>query len=504
MNSTAAIAIASEREVFGHPRGLLTLFFTEMWERLSYYGMRALLVLFMTDQMMNGGMALDDRTATAIYGIYTAAVYLVALPGGWIADRLLGAQRAIFIGGIIIMSGHFVLAVPSVYAFFLGLLLVVLGTGLLKPNVSAIVGELYTPGDPRRDGGFTIFYMGINLGAFLGPLVCGTLGQSPNFGWHYGFAAAGVGMLFGVVQFWMTKQSLGDAGLEPSSTGDAERDAVGRRRGWLGVSVGLLIVVSVGLLAMSGALDLNPLAISRQTTYLIAAMAVLYFSYLLFFAKLESIERKRVLVLIVLFLGASMFWSGFEQAGSSLNIFADRHTVLQWGPFTLLSTWFQSLNSAFIIIFAPVFAWMWVWLAKRNLNPSTPAKFGLGLVLLAIGFFMMVGASMIVASGEQALPTWLLFTYLFHTLGELALSPVGLSATTKLSPKRFVGQMMGIWFLATALGNLIAGQIAGDFNPNDLQAFPGQYWQIVLTTGGTGLILLVFTKPIKKLMGGID
>jgi POT family proton-dependent oligopeptide transporter len=279
---------------------------------------------------------------------------------------------------------------------------------------------------------------------------------------------------------------------------------VGRRRGWLGVSVGLLIVVSVGLLAMSGALDLNPLAISRQTTYLIAAMAVLYFSYLLFFAKLESIERKRVLVLIVLFLGASMFWSGFEQAGSSLNIFADRHTVLQWGPFTLLSTWFQSLNSAFIIIFAPVFAWMWVWLAKRNLNPSTPAKFGLGLVLLAIGFFMMVGASMIVASGEQALPTWLLFTYLFHTLGELALSPVGLSATTKLSPKRFVGQMMGIWFLATALGNLIAGQIAGDFNPNDLQAFPGQYWQIVLTTGGTGLILLVFTKPIKKLMGGID
>jgi POT family proton-dependent oligopeptide transporter len=504
MNSTAAIAIASEREVFGHPRGLLTLFFTEMWERLSYYGMRALLVLFMTDQMMSGGMALDDRTATAIYGIYTAAVYLVALPGGWIADRLLGAQRAIFIGGIIIMSGHFVLAVPSVYAFFLGLLLVVLGTGLLKPNVSAIVGELYTPGDPRRDGGFTIFYMGINLGAFLGPLVCGTLGQSPNFGWHYGFAAAGVGMLFGVVQFWMTKQSLGDAGLEPSSTGDAERDAVGRRRGWLGVSVGLLIVVSVGLLAMSGALDLNPLAISRQTTYLIAAMAVLYFSYLLFFAKLESIERKRVLVLIVLFLGASMFWSGFEQAGSSLNIFADRHTVLQWGPFTLLSTWFQSLNSAFIIIFAPVFAWMWVWLAKRNLNPSTPAKFGLGLVLLAIGFFMMVGASMIVASGEQALPTWLLFTYLFHTLGELALSPVGLSATTKLSPKRFVGQMMGIWFLATALGNLIAGQIAGDFNPNDLQAFPGQYWQIVLTTGGTGLILLVFTKPIKKLMGGID
>ena len=504
MNSTVATAVAAEHEVLGHPRGLITLFFAEMWERLSYYGMRALLVLFMTDQILRGGMALDDRTATAIYGIYTAAVYLVALPGGWIADRLLGAQRAVFFGGIIIMSGHFVLAVPSVYAFFLGLLLVVLGTGLLKPNVSAMVGELYAPGDPRRDGGFTIFYMGINVGAFLGPLVCGTLGQSPNFGWHYGFAAAGLGMLFGVVQFRMTRQYLGEAGLLPSSSGNAERDAAFRRKGWIAVAAGMLLVAAVVFLGMTGAVSFDPLAISRQTTYLILAMAVLYFGYLLFFARLENVERKRVVVLAVLFIGASMFWSGFEQAGSSLNIFADRHTVLEFESFTLLSTWFQSLNSAFIIIFAPIFAWMWVWLAKRNLNPSTPAKFAFGLVFLAIGFFMMVGASLIVADGDKALPTWLLFTYLFHTLGELALSPVGLSATTKLSPKRFVGQMMGVWFLATALGNLIAGQIAGDFDPNDLQAFPAQYWQIVLTTGGTGVILLLFTKPIKKLMGGVD
>ncbi|HWM28312.1 MAG TPA: peptide MFS transporter [Woeseiaceae bacterium] len=504
MNSTVATAVAAEHEVLGHPRGLITLFFAEMWERLSYYGMRALLVLFMTDQILRGGMALDDRTATAIYGIYTAAVYLVALPGGWIADRLLGAQRAVFFGGIIIMSGHFVLAVPSVYAFFSGLLLVVLGTGLLKPNVSAMVGELYAPGDPRRDGGFTIFYMGINVGAFLGPLVCGTLGQSPNFGWHYGFAAAGVGMLFGVVQFRMTRQYLGEAGLLPSSSGNAERDAAFRRKGWIAVAAGMLLVAAVVFLGMTGAVSFDPLAISRQTTYLILAMAVLYFGYLLFFARLENVERKRVVVLAVLFIGASMFWSGFEQAGSSLNIFADRHTVLEFESFTLLSTWFQSLNSAFIIIFAPIFAWMWVWLAKRNLNPSTPAKFAFGLVFLAIGFFMMVGASLIVADGDKALPTWLLFTYLFHTLGELALSPVGLSATTKLSPKRFVGQMMGVWFLATALGNLIAGQIAGDFDPNDLQAFPAQYWQIVLTTGGTGVILLLFTKPIKKLMGGVD
>ena len=319
-----------------------------------------------------------------------------------------------------------------------------------------------------------------------------------------GFAAAGVGMLFGVVQFWLTKQHLGDAGRLPSSSGNAETDATMRRKGWLAVAAGLSIITVIGVLAISGVVELDPLAISRQTTYLIAAMAVLYFAYLLFFAGLDSIERKRVIVLVVLFIASAMFWSGFEQAGSSLNLFADRYTVLEFESFTLLSTWFQSLNSTFIIIFAPVFAWMWVWLAKRNLNPSTPAKFGIGLVFLAIGFLVMVGASMIVADGGQALPTWLLFTYLFHTLGELALSPVGLSATTKLAPKRFVGQMMGVWFLAMSLGNLIAGQIAGDFDANDLQAFPAQYMQIVLTAGGTGLILLLFTKPIKKLMGGID
>lgn len=504
MTATATTAESSAGEILGHPRGLANLFFTEMWERLSYYGMRALLVLFMTDQIVNGGMALDDVTATAIYGIYTAAVYLVALPGGWMADRLLGAQRAVFIGGIVIMSGHFVLAIPGIPTFFIGLLLVVLGTGLLKPNVSAIVGQLYTEGDPRRDGGFTIFYMGINVGAFLGPLICGTLGQSERFGWHYGFAAAGVGMLFGVVQFWLTRQHLGSAGLHPVGSDDPQKDASGRRRGWVIVWSFLAIVAVVAALGISGSVQFDPMAISRMTTYLILGMATLYFAYVYFLGKLSPVEKKRVVVLIALFIGASMFWSGFEQAGSSLNIFADRYTQLEFPGITLLSTWFQSLNSAFIIIFAPIFSWMWIWLAKRNLNPSTPAKFGLGLLLLALGFLTMVGASMIVAGGDKALPTWLFFTYLFHTLGELALSPVGLSATTKLAPKRFVGQMMGIWFLATALGNLIAGQIAGDFDANNLQAFPARYWQIVLTTGGTGIILLLFTRPIKKLMGGID
>ncbi len=503
-DSVATATVAARTEVLGHPRGLVTLFFTEMWERLSYYGMRALLVLFMTDQVMNGGMGLTDTSATAIYGIYTALVYLVALPGGWMADRLIGAQRAVFYGGIIIMLGHFVLAVPSVNAFFIGLLLVVLGTGLLKPNVSAIVGELYPQGDPRRDAGFSIFYMGINVGAMLGPLVCGSLAQNPNFGWHYGFAAAGVGMLFGVIQFRQTRRYLGTAGLEPDSSGDAAKDAASRRRGWkmLGVAMAALVVLVV--LGLTGGIEFDPVKISRMSTYGIVGVTAAFFIYLFMFGHLTTVEKKRVVVFIALLLGSAMFWSGFEQAGSSLNIFADRYTRLELSWITLYSTWFQSVNSIFIILFAPVFAYMWVWLAKRNLNPSTPAKFGFGLVLLALGFFMMVLASTIVARGELAVPTWLILTYLFHTFGELALSPVGLSATTKLAPHRYVGQMMGIWFVSIALGNLIAGQIAGEFDPDNVAAFPEQYWGIVMTTAGTGIILLVLAKPLKKLMGGVD
>lgn len=501
---TETTADQGQAQIFGHPRGLMTLFFTEMWERLSYYGMRALLVLFMTDQVMNGGMGLTDRSATAIYGIYTALVYVVALPGGWIADRLLGAQKAVFFGGLIIMSGHFVLAIPSTQAFFLGLILVVAGTGLLKPNVSAVVGELYPAHDPRRDGGFSIFYMGINLGAFLGPLICGGLAQSETFGWHWGFAAAGVGMLFGVTQFWFTKHHLGTAGLHPSQTGDAAIDSQRRKRGWTGViivSAALIVLIAVGL---SGGLDLDPVAISEQSTKVIVGMAVAFFAYVLLLGGLTSDEKKRTIALIILLMGCAMFWSGFEQAGSSLTFFADRYTQLEFSWFTIPSTWFQSVNAMFIFMFAPVFAWLWVALAKRNLNPSTPAKFGVGLLLLALGFLVMVGAATIVVNGDKAMPTWLIMTYLLHTFGELALSPVGLSVTTKLAPKRFVGQMMGMWFLATSLGNLIAGQIAGEFDAENVAAFPDQYMSIVMTAGGAGVIMLLLTKPIKKLMCGVD
>jgi POT family proton-dependent oligopeptide transporter len=501
-NATTANSGAS-KQIMGHPRGLATLFFTEMWERLSYYGMRAILILFMVSQMQDGGLAIDDVTATAIYGIYTAAVYLVALPGGWIADRLMGAQRAVLAGGIVIMSGHFVLAIPGTNSFFLGLLLVILGTGLLKPNVSTIVGSLYPDGDDRRDSGFTIFYMGINVGGMLGPLVCGGLGQNPDYGWHWGFGAAGVGMLFGVIQFWMTRHYLGTAGLHPASSGDEAKDAISRRRGWIGVAIGLALIFGFMIAGLSGAITYDPVLIAKQTTFVIIGMVAVYFAYVFAFGKLDSVEKKRVVVIIALFLGISMFWSGFEQAGSSMNLFADRYTKLDFGWINIYSSWLQSVNSLFIITFAPFFAYMWIWLAKHNLNPSTPAKFGLGLIFLGIGFSMMIIASTIVASGELAMPTWLLLTYLFHTFGELMISPVGLSATTKLAPKRFLGQMMGIWFVGAALGNLIAGQVAGDFDENNLAAFPGQYWQIVMTAVGAGIIFLVFSKPLKKLMGGI-
>jgi POT family proton-dependent oligopeptide transporter len=482
--------------VFGHPKGLVTLFFTEMWERLSYYGMRALLVLFMTDQVMNGGMGMTDADATAIYGIYTALVYLVALPGGWIADRIIGAQSAILAGGIIIMCGHFVLAIPSINTFFLGLLLVILGTGLLKPNISAILGALYSPGDHRRDAGFSIFYMGINLGGMLGPIICGALAQNQNYGWHYGFAVAGIGMLFGVIQFWKTRHYLGIAGSQSVNINSQQK--------WILISICLILSLGSFWFSRINIENINFIKISEVTTYIILFAAFGFFTYILLLGKLNPQERNRVWVIIALFLGAAMFWAGFEQAGSSLNLFASRYIKLEFGWITLYSSWFQSINSIFIIIFAPMFAYMWIWLAKKNLNPSTPTKFAIGLLFLALGFFMMVIASSIVASGSQAMPTWLLLTYLFHTFGELALSPVGLSVTTKLAPKRFVGQMMGIWFVASALGNLIAGRIAGEFNANDITSFPDQYLNIVLTSAGAGIILLIISKPLQKLMGNAE
>lgn len=489
--------------VLGHPRGLFTLFFTEMWERMSYYGMRALLVLFMVDAIETGGLGFTDANATAIYGLYTASVYFMTLPGGWIADRLLGAQKTIWFGGIIIMCGHFILAIPSLYTFFIGLVFVVAGTGLLKPNISIVVGELYPPGDPRRDAGFTIFYMGINIGGFLGPLICGALAESQGFGWHWGFAVAGVGMLLGLLQFRMSAKYLGSAGLRPHLNADDPRDRRKMRNGWRIVGVASVLAVLGITLLMTGMVSADPRALAEKATVFIASVAGLYFIALFTVGNLSGDEKKRVVVIMILFLASAMFWAGFEQVGSSLNLFAERYTDRMIGTFEIPASWLQSVNPLFIIIFAPLFSMMWVALARRNLDPSTPAKFAIGLVLLGAGFAVMIGAAQLVVAGNKVLPTWLIFTYLLHTLGELALSPVGLSAMTKLAPKRYSGQMMGIWFVSSALGLIIAGILAGEFSADAVDQMPALYTQIVLTTAGSGLLLAVFVRPIRRLIGDV-
>jgi proton-dependent oligopeptide transporter, POT family len=478
----------------GHPRGLYTLFFTEMWERFSYYGMRALLVLFMVDAV-SGGMGMDDKTATAIYGLYTAAVYLMSLPGGWLADRLWGAQRAVWYGGIIIALGHFTLALPLTQTFYLGLVIVVIGSGILKPNMSALVGELYPEGGTRRDAGFTIFYMGVNLGAFIGPMVCGWL--ATRLGWHWGFGAAGVGMVLGLIQFKLSRHLLAGAGVErgnPRPLHAVERFSLS------GGVIGVVLVVGLG---MAGVLTFNPGAIAKVLAYFILILAVVYFAVVFLFCGLNKVEQKRVGVILVLFVASALFWAGFEQAGSAFNLFAERFTIREFSGFEIPAAWFQALGPVFIILFAPLFAWLWVWLARRNLDPSIPVKFAFGLLFLALGFLVMAGAAQVVAAGNKALPTWLITTYLVHTFGELCLSPVGLSSVTKLAPRKLVGQMMGLWFLATSFGNLIAGLVAGEFKADATQEWPLLYLKITILPAAAGILLIVLSRPIKRLMVGV-
>jgi proton-dependent oligopeptide transporter, POT family len=485
---------------FGHPRGLATLFFTEMWERFTYYGMRAVLVLFLVTAVSSGGLGLDDKTATAIYGLYTAGVYLAALPGGWIADRLIGARRAVLLGGMGIALGNALLALSTTpRGFYLGLVAIVIGVGLLKPNVSVMVADLYPEGGARLDAGFTVFYMGINVGATLGPIV--TAGSQQLFGQRAGFAAASIGMVLGLLQYHLTQRHLGDAGKLI-----AARESGGRPKPW-----GLLWAgVALALLALAassfGWLRFDPLTLAHAATALIVVTTVLFFGWVFAAAKLSSEERRHAVVILVLFLGSALFWSGYEQAGSSLNLFAERYTqrTLASLHFVIPAGWFQSLDAAYVIAFAPLVAWAWIALGRRNLNPSAPAKFAIGVMLMGSGFLMMAAAAAIVAGGSKVLPYWLILTYLLHTLGELCLSPVGLSYVTKLSPKRLVGQMMGMWFLSLSLGNLAAGLIAGEFDAGNVAAMPGQYMHIVYFAVGLGAVLLALSRPVKKLMGGVQ
>jgi POT family proton-dependent oligopeptide transporter len=480
-----------ERKFFRHPMGLMVLFLTEMWERFSYYGMRAILFLYLTKGANEGALGLSEKTGGAIMGLYMASVYLLTLPGGWIADNILGQKKAIWYGALCIMAGHLILAIPgSPEVFFLGLATVAIGTGLLKANISSIVGELYPEGGARRDAAFSIFYLGINLGAFLGMFVVGYLGE--KVGWHYGFGAAAFAMLFGVINFKVNGKYLEGVGNAPT-----------QKSSYTYLYVVITALILVGVLLISDVLD--SVSLAQYMKYVIIAITIFYFAYIGFIdSSLTVIERKRVGVLFILFIGISVFWSGFEQASTTLTIFADRHTDRSFLGMELPASWLQNANSMFILIFSAPMGALWIYLNRKNLNPSVPVKFGLGLLQMGLGFFVMYLAAQRVLDGSMADLGWLFFTYMFHTLGELCISPVGLSSYTKLAPKKYYSQLMGLWFVGAALGNLIAGLFAGNFDENNVAAMPDLFHQVFLIGIVSGLILIVLYKPIKKWMGGIE
>jgi len=480
-----------DRSFFGHPRGLSTLFFTEMWERFSYYGMRALLILFMTATVANGGLGFPTSKAGAIYGLYTAMIYLFSLPGGWLADRIIGLRRAVLWGGVIIALGHFSMAIPSLTTFYLGLALIVLGTGLLKPCISTLVGTLYSESDIRRDAGFSIYYMGINIGALISPLVCGYLGE--NINWHYGFGAAGVGMTLGLVQYVLGAKYLGDGGIAVSRT---ENDFRLLRR----VLTGSLIVILVGAaVAFTVSLPFSAEGLSDVFGVILTGIVVVFFIWLLTAKGYSPVERRRFWAILVLFIASALFWSAFEQAGSTLNLFAERNTNMHqwdaplWGLFR--ASYFQSFNSIFLIALAPVFAWLWVKLGRSE--PSSTAKFSWGLVFVGLGFAILIP----VANGTSVSPWWLTLTYLLHTIGELCLSPVGLSAMTKLAPARIGGLMMGAWFLSISVGDFIGGRLASVYETFPLPLLFGIVAGFCIVLGA---LLVFLIKPMRRLMGGVN
>ncbi len=472
---------------FGHPTGLQTLFFTEMWERMSYYGMRALLVLFMTATMQDGGLAITVASATAIYGLYTGAVYFMGLPGGWIADRLIGGQRAVWYGGVIIMCGHIVLAIPDDRTFFIGLILVVLGTGLLKPNISAMVGQLYRSDDDRRDSGYAIYYMGINLGSFIGYLVVGYLAE--NIGWHWGFGAAAIGMAIGLIQYRITIGNLDSVGSAPTQLLSPK----GSKIGWSTIVLFLIAVAVITGMTFAGALVINPVAVAQYVAVAFTLTFFIYYGAIFFMGNLTGDEKKRLISLLLVCIASACFWSGFEQAGSSLNLFARDFTDRMLGDFEIPTTWFQFSNSMFIILLTPFFAALWINLSKRMINPSYGIKCAIGLMIMASGFIVMFFAAQVAASSLKVAPYWLVATYFLHTVGELCLSPVALSAVSKLSPKRFSGQMMGVFVLTYSIGSVISGLLAGEFDPDNVAEMPNMFGQIVTFSIGIGIVVLLLS-----------
>ena len=488
----------------------MTLYFTEMWERFSYYGMRAFLLFFMLAPLAEGGLGFGIPKATLIYGTYTMAVYLLSIPGGFISDNFLGARRSVLWGGAAIALGHFVLATAFAPSFAAGLALIVLGSGLLKPNISAMVGELYVTGDDRRDAGFSIFYMGINLGALIAPLICGYLAQSvafkdwlvghgydPRLSWHWGFAASGVGMTLGLAQYVLGRGKLARVGIAPAPGA----------RPWPALS--LVVGATAALVAVVIASDLVPSLAWLRLVYLGIPLAAI-----VWFGLRKDPTAKRVAAILVFFAAATVFWAIYEQAASTIALFGQNLTdrslpnggsisigglrLSVGSPFP--ASFFQSVNSAFILVMAPAFGWMWLRLGSRQ--PSSPAKFVLGLIFVCLSFLLMVPASYMSAHGLVS-PWWIVGLFFLQTAGELCISPVGLSLMTKLAPPDLVGFSLGIWFLASAYGNKLAGLLAGGFTASDPLRLAHSFLVEALWTGVTAAVLLALVPWVRRLMGNV-
>jgi proton-dependent oligopeptide transporter, POT family len=492
MEETLAAPVQTDTSFFGHPRGLATLFFTEMWERYSYYGTRALLILYMTAGLQTGGLGFSVMKAGSIYGFYTAMVYLLGLPGGWVADRIIGQRRAVLYGGVLIAAGNLCLAAPKLTTFYAGLGLLMLGTGLLKPNVSTMVGQLYSASDKRRDSGFSIFYMGINLGAFS-PLIVGWVGEKVN--WRLGFATSAIGMLAGLVQYLWTGKHLGIAGLHPSSSGDPVRDRAQKRNGSIVVTACLLVLIVLAALASTGVIRITAEAISSGLGWVLLAISIAVFSWMIFGKGWSPEERKRAVAILVLFAASAIFWGAYEQAGSSLNLFGERNTNRVILGYEFPASWFQWLEPLFVLILAPLFAWLWIRLGSRE--PSTPSKFSVGVLFVGLGFLILVPA----ASGTLVSPLWLFVCYLLHTIGEMFLSPVGLSGMTKLAPTRAVGFIMGVWFLSVGIGNWLAGKAGSLYDSVPLAKLFGA---VAAVAFAGAFILVLLIRPTKRLMSGVS
>ncbi|MBS4204487.1 peptide MFS transporter [Lederbergia citrea] len=491
-NKQKIVESVPQKGFFGHPKGLLTLFFTEFWERFSYYGMRAILVYYMYYEVSKGGLGIDKSTALAIVSIYGSLVYMSGIIGGWLADRVFGTSRAVFYGGIFIMFGHLVLALPgSLTMFFISMVLIVIGTGLLKPNVSSMVGDIYSEEDNRRDAGFSIFYMGINLGGFISPLIVGSV---MKYSFHLGFGIAAVGMFLGLIVFIVTKKkNLGLAGTYIANPlSPTEKKKVFTKFGLGAVIVAILIAVAIpmGLLTIE-----TFIALVGILGFLIPAI---YFFVMYRSPKTTATERSRLIAFIPLFLASVMFWSIQEQGATILANYADERTQLDFAGLHISPAWFQSLNPLFIIVLAPVFAWLWIRLGNRQ--PSIPQKFSLGLLFAGISFIVILLPGYFGGTHSLVSPIWLVLSYLIAVIGELCLSPVGLSAATKLGPAAFSAQTMSLWFLSNAAAQALNAQIVKFYSPATETLYFGTIGGIAIVLS---ILLFVLSPKIQGFMKGV-